>query len=328
MTTMHSTPQDNKPPADPVRSGPHASTGQTEAAPTDPPGYESVVIGAAGRSRSTASTSARILAARQELRPRLGVRTDTGVMSPMVFAVALVLLGGVAGYVMALYWPKQWTAEAEVVLDPGNDPVDRYLDTQIVILESSVVLDQAVERLPVTRTYVEDSLEIFPIEASSALALNFSDDDPELALDVVDTLLNAFMTSIEVEATDFTTPLYEQQITELTRQRDELENRLTYLELANARADAIDQPQPYPADARRLSLESEELLSRITDLRNTILGNEISQADLSNAAIVTQPRLLPEPTWPKPLAFAGFGLLVGLAVAVVTLLLVAARRVS
>lgn len=284
---------------------------------------ETVLIGGADKGRSGLLTHS-MLVKRKQMSKGIG----GGALSPMAFALALVLLGGIAGYVMALYWPKQWTAEAEVVLDPGNDPVDRYLDTQIVILQSSVVMDQAVAELPVTRRYVEDSLEIFPIEASSALALNFADADPELATDVVETLLNAFMTSIDVEATDFTTPLYEQQIDELTRQRDELENRLIYLELANARADAIDQPQPYPADTRRLSLESEDLLSRITALRNTILENEIAQADLSNAAIVTQPRLLPEPTWPKPLAFAGFGLLVGLVVAVVALLLLAARRVS
>jgi uncharacterized protein involved in exopolysaccharide biosynthesis len=250
------------------------------------------------------------------------------VVSALAFALALIALGGAAGYVIALYLPDRWTAEAEVVLDPGSVSVDRHLATQQVLMQSSAILDRAVEDLPVDRDYVEEELKIFPIEASTALGINFIDTDPELARSVVAAVLSSFMTEVDVASVDFSTPIYRQRIDELTTQRQELERRLRGLEAANSEAEAAEQPLPYPAEVRRMALESEQLLAQISSLQDAVVAEEVATLARTDATVVTQPRVLTEPTWPNPLVFTALGLLVGLVVAVIALFLLASRRVT
>jgi uncharacterized protein involved in exopolysaccharide biosynthesis len=202
------------------------------------------------------------------------------------------------------------------------------LATQQVLMLSSAILDRAVEELPVDRDYVEEELKVFPIEASTALGINFVDTDPELARDVVAAVLSSFMTEVDVASVDFSTPVYNQRIEELTTQRQELERRLRGLEAANSEAEAAEQPLPYPAEVRRMALESERLLAQISSLQDAVLAEEVATLARTDVTVVTQPRVLTEPTWPNPLVFTALGLLVGLVVAVVALFLLASRRVT
>ncbi len=246
----------------------------------------------------------------------------------LALALGLVALGGGAGYGIALYLPDKWTAEAEVVLDPGTQTPDSHLATQQVLMESSVILDRAVGELPVDRDYVEDELKVFPIEASTALGINFVDPDPELARDVVAAVLGSFMAEVDVVMADFSTPIYLQRIEDLTAERQELERRLRDFEAANAEAEVNEQPLPYPAEVRRMALESEQLLAQISTLNGAVLAAEVATLERTDAMVVTEPRILSEPTWPNPLVFTALGLLVGLVVAAIVLFLLASRRVT
>ena len=246
----------------------------------------------------------------------------------LALALVLILLGGGAGYGIALYLPDKWTAEAEVVLDPGTQTPDSHLATQQVLMESSVILDRAVGELPVDRDYVENELKVFPIEASTALGINFVDSDPELARDVVAAVLGSFMTEVDVVTADFSTPIYLQRIEDLTAERQELERGLRDLEAANAQAEANEEPLPYPAEVRRMALESEQLLAQISTLNDAVLTAEVATLERTDATVVTEPRILSDPTWPNPLVFTALGLLVGLVVAAIVLFLLASRRVT
>ena len=253
-------------------------------------------------------------------------RDRWSVMAAFAFGIFLVALGGGSGYGLAQYLPDRWTAEAEVVVDPGNDQVDRHLATQQVLMQSSTVLDRAVDELPEDRDYVEERLDVVPIESSNALLITFVDEDPERAKSVVAAVLGSFMVEVDVAATDLTRPIYEARIEELSQQREQLEKRLKMLERANAEAEAAELAQPYPGDVRRLSLESEQLLAQINGLEEALLVDEVAVTVRADAQVVTAPRILSEPTWPKPLAFTAFGLLVGSVVAAAVLFLLASRR--
>ena len=261
--------------------------------------------------------------------PAVGASRPRGrlaVVSAVLIFLVLSGLGGAVGYGLTRYLPERWTAEAEVILDPGTVQVDRYLDTQKVLLESSTILDRAVADLPIDRDELEDDLKVFPIEASTALGINYVDEDPDLARSVVAVVLDSFMVELELEAIDVSRPIYETRIADLGAQRDGLDQRLKRLEAANAEAEAQELPPPHPAEVRRLTLESERLLARINGLEETILIADAAAATRTDAQVVTEPRVLTEPTWPKPLAFTALGLLVGSIVAAVVLFLVASRR--
>lgn len=75
-----------------------------------------------------------------------------------------------------------------------------------------------------------------------------------------------------------------------------------------------------------MSLESERLLAQIDALEDALLADEVASIDRIDAQIVTAPRVLSEPSWPKPLAFTALGLLVGSVVAAAVLFLLASRR--
>lgn len=245
-----------------------------------------------------------------------------------LFFVLLTANGAAAGYLISLFVPERWTAEAEVVFDTGIDQIDTHLDTRKVLMESSLVLDRALVDLAIDRDEVEDRLDVFPIEASSALGINFTDEDPDLALAVVSAVVEAFTEEVDAEEVDISGPIYEARIEELVERRTTLEQELVRLETANATAEALEQAPPYPAEVRRMTLESEQLLSRIEALEESVLTEEISAAERADVQVVTAARLLSEPSWPKPLAFTALGMLVGSIVAAVVLFLVASRRAA
>ncbi len=247
-----------------------------------------------------------------------------------IFAMMLVLLtltglGGVCGYYLADYIPERWTAEAEVVLDPLQNQPDRYLATQQVLIQSSTVLDRAVAELPVDRTYVEEGLKVFPMDASLALGITFADNDPDLARDVVNAVLASFLIEVSSSTDDATAAVYRQRLDEMAEQRHSIEQRLAVLEAANAAAEADELAPPYPGDVRRLTLESEQLLNQMSALEEILLNQEIDEVQRADAIVVTEPRILPEPTWPKPLAMAGVGMLIGAVLAILSLFLMAGR---
>ncbi len=243
------------------------------------------------------------------------------ILSLVMVVVGLMALGGVVGYGAAGLIPERWTAEAEIIMEAGQEQPDRYLGTQQVLVQSSAVLDRAVTELPVDRTYVEDELKVFPIESGLALAINFVDNDPELARAVVESVLASFMAEVDAGAADTTAAVYRQRLDQLVEQRNLVEQRLAALEKANAEAESAELPLPYPGDVRRLATESDQLLGQIVTLEETLLNLEIGAAQRVDAVIVTEPRVLAEPTWPKPLALAAVGMLAGAVLAALGLFL-------
>lgn len=244
----------------------------------------------------------------------------------MALVLTLVALGGGAGYGAARFIPERWTAEAEIILDAGLDQPDRFLGTQQVLVQSSTVLDRAVADLPVDREYVEEELKVFPIESGLALGITFVDEEPEVARSVVESVLSSYMDEVKAGETDTTSIVYRQRLEQLTEQRNLVEQRLTALEKANAEAESAELPLPYPGDVRRLATESDQLLAQIVVLEETLLTLEIGAVQREDAVIVTEPRVLAEPTWPKPLALAAIGMLAGAILAVACLFLLSARR--
>ena len=258
----------------------------------------------------------------------LGPSTVGRILGLLALVVGLVAIGGGAGYWGARFVPERWTAEAEIIMDAGLDQPDRYLATQQVLVQSSTVLDRAVAELPVDRTYVEDELKVFPIDSGLALGLTFVDQDPDLARSVVDSVLSSFMTEVRASEADTTSVVYRQRLEQLVEQRDMVEQRLAALEKENAEAEAGELPIPYPGDVRRLSTESDQLLAQIVALEESLLNLEIDAIERVDAVIVTEPRVLAEPTWPKPLALAAVGMLAGAVLAVLCLFLLSARRAA
>jgi len=245
----------------------------------------------------------------------------------LVVAV-LMTIGGGAGYFIADRMDERWTAEAEVVLDVGQEQADRYLATQQVLIQSSAVLERAVVELPVDRDYIEKNLKVFPVESSTALGITFVDTDASLARSVVSTVLDAYLVEVESEATSTTRDVYRRRLDELAEQRQLIEGRLIPLQAANAEAEAAELPPPHPSEVRRLSLESEQLLSQMAQLEEAMLAAEVEERSRIGALVVTEPRLLSEPAWPKPLALAAVGMLVGLVIAVLFLFLASIRYQS
>ncbi len=246
------------------------------------------------------------------------------IVSLVMLVLALVGLGGGTGYLLAGYLPERWTAEAEIVVDSGTAQPDRYLATQQVLMQSSVVLEQVAADLPIDRKGIEEELKVFPVEASSALGITFVDSDPELARSVVDAVVAAFMNELSEAAVDETADLYVERLDAMNEQRQMIEQRLAVIESANSQAEAEEKPIPYPGEARRLGLESEQLLSQIITLEQALLDEQVGEIQRTDAVVVTEPRLLPEPTWPKPLALAALGMLTGAVMAGLVLFLLAA----
>ncbi len=248
------------------------------------------------------------------------------IAAAVVFSAVLVATAGGLGYVVAERMPDVWMARAEIVMESSESQIDRYLATEVVIAKSSLVVDRAIADLPIDRETVDKELTISPIDAGVALSVEFADEDPDLALTVVDAVVASFLVETEAQTTSTIREVYLARIEELRTARAKTESQLEVIETANAAALAADLPIPNPTEERRLSLESAQLLDQIAGLESQVLVTDIQILNQPEATVVSEASLLPDRVSPNPISFAALGVLIGGTVAAALLFALGRRR--
>ncbi|MCP4958990.1 MAG: hypothetical protein GY925_06930 [Actinomycetia bacterium] len=258
-------------------------------------------------------------------RPRLSL-ARFGVTAAVALSMALMLVGALVGYVAAERRADVWGAEAEIVLETSETQTDRFLSTQVVMAQSRSALDAAAEVVPVDRQYIEEGLAVRPIASSLALRFRFDDEDPDLAVEVVDAAVAAYLTQFEESATDTTSAVYENRIADLRSSRAEVEVDLARFETLNAQALARDEAPPFPTEERRLALESRQLLEQVAGLEQQLLLTDIQLLNRAQPSVVSAPALLDERVGPAPFTYAALGALVAAVLAAAVIFLIGSQR--
>ena len=248
------------------------------------------------------------------------------VVAALLFAWMMIVVGMIAGFVYAEAQPDEWAAKAEIVLEPQSSQIDRYMATEVVWIASSSVIDRASAALSLERKYIDENLDVYPIDASTAIGVQFVDEDPDLAVAVVTAVVDSYLADVRNQPVSSTRSVYSARIDELRSARAGIEVELASVEKSNAAAEAASQPIPFPTEQRRLGLESEQILGQISGLEQQLVITDIEILNQEQATVVTPSDLLDERVSPTPITFAALGALVGGALAAATIFLIGKSR--
>ena len=108
----------------------------------------------------------------------------------------MIVVGIIAGFLYAEAQPDMWAAEAEIVLEPRSSQIDRFLATEVVWIASSTVIDRAASAVDLDRDYINEHLNVSTIDASTAVGVQFVDEDPELAIAVVTAVVDSYLADV------------------------------------------------------------------------------------------------------------------------------------
>lgn len=248
------------------------------------------------------------------------------VFAAVGLSLGLMSAGGGAAFATVESKPDMWGAEAVIILETNESQVDRFLETQIVLLESNAVLDHVSESSGIAIVDLKEDLSIQTVGAGIALELRYSNEDPTVALSVLEWILAHYQVEIRSKVSDIARVVYLQRIDELQTLRTATELELSVFEVANSRAVALELAPPNPTEQRRLTLESAQLLDQIAGLEQQLVGTSIQALSEVQVNVVSQPRLLEDRIGPTPIPAGVLGVLAGGVLAALCLFLIGRSR--
>ena len=238
--------------------------------------------------------------------------------------LGLFLLIAIGGVVATLLWPKQYTAQAAMVVEMRIDPAlgalapalaaPSYMATQVEVMKSDRVATRAVSILGVERSptataqwreatdakipldrYFADVLQrgltVEPTRGSNIIKLSFSAPDPIFAQAAANAFAQSYMdVSVELRVAPArqSTSFLEEQAKSLRTNLEEAQARLSKFQQSKGIVvtdERLDQETArYNTLIAQLAMAQAERIENETRQRNT--GSEVSPDVLSSPAVV------------------------------------------
>lgn len=116
-----------------------------------------------------------------------------------VIAVAIILLGAVAGFVGALGWPKTYAARAEILFPITEEQPtgflreDRNITTQLVLMTGRPVLDPVAAQQARPVEDLQRHVTASVLQSSEIIQVQVTDGSPQRALQTTQAVVNSYL---------------------------------------------------------------------------------------------------------------------------------------
>ena len=216
-----------------------------------------------------------------------------------------------------------YAARAEVLANETSDTPNgtqfaAAVATQRVVMRSRAVVEPVAAEHGLEPADLEEALTVEDLTGSTVLQVTVADEDPELALAVVESMVNTYLALAPVVDDDSARELLLSEVADLEAEQRDIEEELVSIEANNAQARAIGASPENPTRERRLTAQSAELERRIGNLRErlTVMAVEdLESQEPETSSLVSSPFVLRDPVSPNPVRAAALGALVGFSLA-------------
>jgi capsular polysaccharide biosynthesis protein len=225
------------------------------------------------------------------------------------FAMVLVVLGAVAGFVTSLVIPKQYAAHAQVLYAIAQEQPtgflreDRNITTQIVLLNSRSVLDPVAKQAHISVLELAKRVQAEVVTGSEVITITLTDHQGARAQHMLDLLVQQYL---KISNDDPRAEL-----------RDYLNSQLT---------DVLSRISEVRVAAATRGGELAALVEREQWLRTQLDEMKFSDIAGPGASVLVNPYVEVKPVSPKPLIDTAAGAFAGLIIAVFAVAFLARRR--
>lgn len=227
----------------------------------------------------------------------------------ILLTAALALLGAEAGFLWASAQDDRWEGRSEIEYRG-----DSWTETQDLAIRSRTLTEPIAARWQIDIKTFEERLQAGLIPGTQVLRIGYLDEDPDVARGVVADVTSTYLAiTADGEADQAITAVSDQ----LNTLEVELEASVAELE---TRSEGIAPGEPLTIEVLDLQAEINSLRSRIGLLELRLIDEELQaiETDASGVPrIITDPFVLEEPAFPKPVRTAAIGMLIGLVAAAV-----------
>jgi len=228
----------------------------------------------------------------------------------IAFAVLLVLLGGVAAFVISAQSAELWEARAELEYRGQS-----FVETAAISAASRTEIASVAAEFGLPVDDVEERFLVVQAPNSQILELRFHDEDRDRSLALLGEMTDAVVARSGDSGLEAQILLVQQ---ELDRLQTNLDTRRAAIEGLSAAAPTTP--------AVTADIEQIVVLSRqVADLELRLVDLELREVEEA-PVVVTAPYLVSEPSAPNPFRRAMLGALAGLGFAVASLVVIAKRR--
>ncbi len=219
-------------------------------------------------------------------------------------------------YGLATLQPNVWEARSEIEYRG-----QAWVETASAELSSRSRIEVVAAEYNIPIKKFEERLTAGAVPGTQLLAYSYRDEDPNVALGVVQRLTDSYLAPPETSSAD-----------SVQRIVDEIDELNAQLEGAKVELAAASGPVELPASSAERVAESEvnRLQNLLTTAEDRLLEAELAQISEADEmpGVVTAPYVLPEPVEPKPLRRAALGVIVGLLCSAVLAALILSRDLS
>lgn len=227
----------------------------------------------------------------------------------IAFAILLVLLGGVAAFVISSRSVEVWEAKAELEYRGQS-----FVETAAISAASRTDIARVADEFGLPVDDVEERFLVVQAPNTQILELHFYDEDRDRSLAVLGEMTDAIVAQSGDSGL----------ATQILLVEEELDRVQADLDTRRAAIDGLPVAPTSPAVTA--DVEQILVLSRqIADLELRLVDLELREVEEA-PVVVTAPYLLSEPSAPNPIRRAMMGALAGLAFAVASLVVIAKRR--
>jgi uncharacterized protein involved in exopolysaccharide biosynthesis len=264
-------------------------------------------------------------AARPALAPRRIVRWG-------VYAAALVVLGGLVGWLVADYSPTVHGARAEVLYELSGDQStgflreDRQLTTQLVNLRSRAVLEPVAESSGLSFEELAEKVHVGVVEGSEVVRIEVHDASAERARSLAAGVTFIYLSQHGEDRMGEARRFLRKEIKNLDERRAELKDRMILLQ--EERVQELGPDSQPGAEEASLAVEIEGLIQQSTEVLSRLEDAAVDDFAGPRVEQITEAYVLDDPVSPRPVRAAATGAVGGALVAAAVVAYLVRRRAT
>jgi len=264
-------------------------------------------------------------AARPALAPRRIARWG-------MYAAALVVLGGVVGWLVADASPTVHGARSEILYELSGDQStgflreDRQLTTQLVALESRAVLEPIAEANGLTFEELAEKVHVGVVEGSEVVRIEVHDASAERAESLAAGVTYVYLSQHGGDRMGEARRFLRKEIKNLDERRAELKDRMILLQ--EERVQELGPDSQPGAEEASLAVEIEGLIQQSTEVLSRLEDAAVDDFAGPRVEQITEAYVLDDPVSPRPVRAAATGAVGGALVAAAVVAYLARRRAT
>jgi hypothetical protein len=248
------------------------------------------------------------------------------------YAVVLIVVGALVGWVVASSGTEVHGARAEVLYELTGDQStgflreDRQLTTQLVALRSRAVLEPVAEANDLSFEELAEKVHVDVVEGSEVVRIDVHDESAERARELAAGVTLVYLGQHGGDRMAEARRFLRKEIKNLDERRAELKDRMILLQ--EERVEELGSDSQPGAEEASLAVEIQGLIQQSTEVLSRLEDVAIDDFAGPRVEQITEAYVLDDPVSPRPLRAAATGAVGGALVAAAVIAYLVRRRAT